>query len=100
MKLGILVNTDRHLEDIVGLTQAALEKGHEVNIFVMDAGTRLLGNSSFSGLCKTAGVRMSFCDHSTKQLQTETEEIPQEIICGSQYDNAVMNHDSDKVIVL
>ncbi|MCC6347244.1 MAG: DsrE family protein, partial [Nitrospirales bacterium] len=42
MKLGIFVNTDRHPDDLAGITRAALSKGHEVVIFFMDSGTRLL----------------------------------------------------------
>ena len=42
MKLGILVNSDRNLEAITGMTRAALAKGHEVLLFAMDDGTRLL----------------------------------------------------------
>ena len=42
MKLGILVNTDKHLAAVTGITRAAIDKGHEVTIFAMDDGTRLL----------------------------------------------------------
>jgi len=100
MKLGILVNTDKHLDSIVGITKSALAKGNTVAIFSMDAGTKLLGNPSFTALCKTKGVTMSFCDHSAKHINVSTEGIPSEIACGSQFDNANMNHESDKVIVL
>jgi predicted peroxiredoxin len=100
MKLGILVNTDKHLDDILGITKASLSKGHEVTIFHMDEGTKLLGDPSFADLCKTEGVTMSFCDHSAKGLNVSTEGIPADISCGSQFDNANMNHDCDKVIIL
>ncbi len=100
MKLGILVNTDKHVEAVIGVTKSALSKGHEVTIFTMDAGTKLLENPSYSGLCKLKGVNMSFCDYSAKTVGTKTEGIPDEIVCGSQYNNAEMNHNSDKIIVL
>jgi len=100
MKLGILVNTDKYLDDILGITKSALAKGHEVIIFNMDDGTKLLNNPSFNELCKTPGVKMSFCDHSAKKLNLNTEGIPSEIVCGSQFDNANMNHEADRVIVL
>lgn len=66
MKLGILINTDRHLSEILGITKAALSKGHEVIIFNMDEGTRLLGNPPFRELCGMNGVRMSFCDYNAR----------------------------------
>jgi predicted peroxiredoxin len=100
MKLGILVNTDKHLNDIVGITKSAVSKGHEVTVFNMDAGTKLVAEPAFSELCKTKGVTLSFCDHSAKGLNVGTDGIPDEIVCGSQFDNANMNHECDKVIIL
>ena len=100
MKLGIFVNTNRHLNHVVGIVKAALAKGHEVLMFNMDDGTKLLGTPEFAGLCKTKGVTMSFCDHSAKGMNVTTEGLPAEIVCGSQYNNAVMNHDADRLIVL
>jgi predicted peroxiredoxin len=100
MKLGIFVNTNRHLNHVVGIVKAALAKGHEVVMFNMDDGTKLLGTPEFAELCKTKGVSMSFCDHSAKGLNVTTEGLPPEIVCGSQYNNAVMNHDADRLIIL
>lgn len=100
MKLGILVNTDKNLNHILGITKAAIDKGHEVIIFNMDEGVRLLIEPAFRALCSTKGIFMSFCDHSTHVLNVSKEGIPEEIICGSQYNNAAMNHDADRVIVL
>jgi predicted peroxiredoxin len=100
MKLGILVNTDRHLGHVVGLTGAALAKGHEVIIFIMDEGTRFLSRPEFAGLCKTAGVTMSFCGYSAKQTGTAIDGIPEELVRGSQYMNVEMNRAADRVIVL
>jgi len=100
MKLGIFVNTNRHLEDIRGLTKAAVSKGHEVSIFTMDEGVRLLEDPSFTELCNIPGVKMSYCDHNATGKGISKEGIPQDIICGSQYNNATMIHDVDRVIVL
>jgi predicted peroxiredoxin len=100
MKLGILVTTESHLDDVIGLVEAASERGHEVVIFTMDVGTRLFKNPEYSELCKLSGVKMSFCDYNAKMFGVKTEGIVGEIVCGSQYDNAVMNHECDKVIVL
>jgi len=100
MKLGILVNTDQHLADIIGLTKSALSKGHEVTMFTMDEGTNLFRESSFTDLSKLQGVTMSFCDHSAKQLNAKTDGLPGEITSGSQYDNAAMYNSCDKAIVL
>ena len=52
MNIGILVNTDKHLEDIIGIVNSAVTKGHRVTIFIMDAGTRLFGYPSFTGCAR------------------------------------------------
>lgn len=100
MKLGILVNTDRFLDAIYGITKSAISKGHEVTIFVMDEGSRLLNTPVFAELCGTQGVKMNFCDYGAKKIEAPTEGLPDEIAAGSQYDNALMNHECDRVIVL
>ncbi len=100
MKLGILVNTDKNLDAVQGITKAALAKGHEVILFNMDTGTKLIPSPVFAELCKTKGVTVSFCDHSAKHVGVTSEGLSPEIVCGSQYNNAVMQHDADRVIVL
>jgi predicted peroxiredoxin len=100
MKLGILVNTNKNLDAVQGITKAALAKGHTVTLFNMDDGTKLVGTPAFAELCKTKGVTVSFCDHSAKHMGVTSEGLPSEIVCGSQYNNAVMQHEADRVIVL
>jgi predicted peroxiredoxin len=100
MKLGILVTTENHLADIIGLVQAGLQRNHQITVFTMDEGTRLFHRPEYSALCGLQGVTMSFCDHNAKMFEVRKEGIPEEIVCGSQFDNATMNHECDKVIVL
>ena len=100
MKLGILVNTARHLDDVVGLTEAAIAKGREVIIFAMDEGTRLLDERRFVSLACVAGVTMSVCEHSAKSQHVNIEHLAPQIRCGSQLNNATMVHAADRVIVL
>jgi len=100
MKLGILVNTDRHPDHVIGITTAAVSKGHEVIIFIMDDGTKLLNNPNLCALSKLQGVQMNYCKLGTMRLGLVTEGIPGEIMEGSQYNNALMNHYADRVIVL
>jgi len=100
VKLGMLINTAKHLDDIVGICRAALARGHQVIIFAMDEGTRLLGNDAFVTLAELDGVSLSLCDHSAKACGVNTEGLPPKIICASQLNNALMNHNADRVIVL
>jgi len=100
MKLGMLVNTAKHLDDVLGICRAALAKNHEVIIFAMDEGTRLLEQDAFVALAGLEGVSMSLCDHSAKMFGAKTDGLPPKIVCASQLNNAMMNHNADRVIVL
>ena len=100
MKLGILITTDRHLNHIIGISRAASAKGHELAIFAMNEGTRLLGSPDFVQLCGLDNISMSLCNHSATEFGVDTTGISKEIIIGSQFNNAMMNNQSDKVIVL
>lgn len=100
MKLGILVTTDRHLDKITGIASAADEKGHEVSIFAMDDGVKLLREAEFTKLCELDNVVMSLCNHSAAEREVDTSGVSKEIIVGSQFNNAMMNNQSDRVIVL
>lgn len=99
MTLGILVTTDRHRDDIVGITEAAVRRGHRVIIFFMDKGCRLIKDAEIIRLCSYGSVSMSICDLNRRQMGITDTDVPAGIACGSQYDNAVMNRESDKVIV-
>ena len=100
MKLGILVNTDRHAGDLVGLANAALSKGHEVIVFFMDSGVKVLSSQKVKDLCNNKGISMSFCDYTTEMNGVSKEGFCDKMICGSQYNNASMNREADRVIVL
>lgn len=100
MKLGILVNTDRHPGAIAGMTRAALAQGHEVVLFAMDDGTRLLANPDYVALWRLSGVSMSFCHESATRKGVGFDHLPAAIVCGSQLQNAMMVRDADRVIVL
>lgn len=43
---------------------------------------------------------MAYCDHSAKGLNVSTEGLPEAMVCGSQFNNANMMHDVDRVINL
>ena len=100
MKLGILVNSAKHLDHVAGICRAALARKHQVMIFAMDQGTRLLDAQAFVSLAALEGVSLAVCDHSAKLCGVDTEVLPPNIVCGSQLNNAMMNHDADRVIVL
>jgi predicted peroxiredoxin len=96
----MLINTAKHLDQIVGICRAALAKNHQVIVFAMDEGTRLLENPAFVALAEFEGVSFSLCDHSAKTFGAKTEGLSPKIVCASQLNNAMMNHSADRVIVL
>ena len=100
MKLGILVNTDKFLPELAAIVAAADGKGHGVIIFAMDTGTRMLNDAACVNLAGLNNVAISFCDHSATEIGVGTEGLPEEIEKSSQYNNAAMLHNADKVIVL
>ena len=80
--------------------EAATVKKHEVHLFAMDEGTRLLEDQDYVSLAGLQDVAMSYCDHSAQELNVNTEGLTPSIERSSQYSNAEMNHYSDKVLVL
>lgn len=100
MKLGILITTDRHLNDVIGITKAALSAGHEVMLFAMDEGVKFLQDGAYRELSRFDGVTSSYCDYSTMVLYVSKEGVPEEVVCGSQYHNVTMMRDADRVIKL
>jgi predicted peroxiredoxin len=99
MTIGMLITTEKYRDDIVGITEAAVGRGHRVVLFFMDEGCRLITDSRIVSLKDRDGVSMSLCDYNRKKMGLLDKDIPEGIACGSQYDNAVMNMESDKVIV-
>ena len=100
MKLGILVNSDRHLGSITGIARAASAKGHGVILFLMDAGTRLLADPACAALCQLPGVSLSFCQESAMRAGVGVDTLPEAIVSGSQLQNAMMVQQADRIIVL
>jgi peroxiredoxin family protein len=100
LKLGILVKSDKNSKSIIGLTKAAVSKGHGVDVFVMDQGVKLLHKPSLRNLLKTPGVSLIFCQHSADVIGISPDGIVREAVSGSQYDNACMNREVDRIIVL
>ena len=60
--LGILVNTDKHLDYVINLTKAAYGKGKRVRIFFTGNGVKLTQSAEFSKLSGMA--ELSICSES------------------------------------
>lgn len=99
MKLGILVTSDKHLRHVMGMVKSASKQGHEVSVFCMDLGTKFFELVAFREMCKLSGVSLSLCRHSAEEKGVDVSELCKDIVCGSQFNNAMMNHESDHVLV-
>lgn len=98
MNLGIVITQTAHAKKIIELTQAAVKKGHSVNIFMTDDGIYLVKNSAVAGLRKLDNVEMSLCNYSAQGRNLATEEVPEGITNGTQYQNSLIHNECDKVL--
>jgi hypothetical protein len=74
--LGILVSSDRHLDYVVKLTEAAHKKGKDVQIFFTGSAVKLGFEPDFAKLVGLA--RLSMCDVSFRAngFHGREEEVP------------------------
>lgn len=95
--LGIMVTRHGNLNHIAGVAKAARAAGHPVTIFLTDEGVRFTKDAAFLELLKIGVTEISVCDHSCERigLHDKTEGISY----GSQYNNAGMLHDSERVLI-
>jgi fructose/tagatose bisphosphate aldolase len=95
--LGIMITKYANLEHITGVTKAARKAGHPVMIFMTDEGVKFTKDAKFLELLKMDGVDISVCDHSCERL--DIHDKTEGIGYGSQYNNAGMLHDSERILV-
>ncbi|MGW8271772.1 MAG: DsrE family protein [Thermodesulfovibrionales bacterium] len=100
MKLGIMATRDSFKKQLLGIVRSASSRGHEVIVFLTDDGVNLCLDSEFQQLIGHPGVTMSLCDHSAKLRDISEADVPAGVVQGSQFQNAVMNQDADKVIII
>lgn len=95
--LGMMITKYANLEHIAGVAKAARKAGHPVQIFMTDEGVKFTRDPKFLELLKVEGVEVSVCDHSCERLGVH--EKTEGISYGSQYNNAGMLHDSERIVV-
>ena len=77
--------------------RAAAKAGHPVAMFLTDEGVKFTRDPKFLELLAIDGVAVSVCEYSCEL--TGLHEKTGGIIYGSQYDNAGMLHNSERVLV-
>ena len=98
MNLGLLLITNGYKEDVIGLIKAGLEKGHTVNVFMMDDGVFYCQDADIVALNDSDDVSMSLCDRSCQLRGITSDMIPEGITEGSQLQNAMMHNSADRII--
>lgn len=86
--LGILLTTSpehANTQTVINLTQAAIARGVEVEIFMMCDGVHNAFASSIEALVEK-GARIVLCSHNLRERGRPKFEGA--VVCGSQYDHA------------
>jgi predicted peroxiredoxin len=87
-KLGFFLSTSPEHENthtVSRLAEAAIERGHEVHIFIMGDGIHNAFMPGFQMLVEK-GARIVLCSHNL--VERQRPKIEGTIVCGSQYDHA------------
>lgn len=100
MKLGLMVTTGRFPDLVRGLAAAAIARGHGVTIFATDDGVRLLHAPAWAAWAASPELAISYCAQSMERSGGRPAGLPSAIRAGSQFDNALMLSEADRVIVL
>lgn len=100
MHLGIIATTDAFPGELAGLGRAAAECGHRVSVFLTASAVKLCENPQVASLASIPEVQMCLCTHSAREEGIPDSRVPDSVVCGSQYNHAVINRDADKVITL
>jgi hypothetical protein len=97
--LGILVNTDLHLEHVIGLVKAARESGRNVKAFFTHRGVRLLLEPDFMQAAELAEVSACRVSLQKNGIDPDGSGLPAADI-ADQSRHADLLEDCDRYVVL
>ena len=95
--LGILITKHANAAHIAGLVAAAHRVGHAVRVFMTDEGVRFTRDQEFLSGLQDANVQVAVCEYNCEQAGYPDR--AEGIRYGSQYDNAGMLHECERVLV-
>jgi hypothetical protein len=93
--LGVFVAHAASKDLLEGLLDAAARAGVEVTVFFMDEAVTLLVDRDW--VDKLEASRLAACDLSARRYGVE---LPERIVAGGQYQNALMVSDAARVVSL
>ena len=98
MQLGIVATRDQFGTHVIGLASAAATRGWSCRCFLTDRGVLLIRSAPLLALARSGQIRIDVCEHSWERYGDGSP--PGGVTMGSQYQNAELAHQCDKVIVL
>jgi peroxiredoxin family protein len=98
MQLGIVATRDQFGARLVGLASAAAARGWSCRCFLTDRGVMHIHSAPFLALARSGKIRVDVCEYSWERYGDGSH--PDGVTMSSQYQNAELAHQCDKVIVL
>ena len=98
MRLGIVATHESAGPQLAGLAAAAAARGWPLRCFLTDSGVKPAANGALLALAQSGKLRPDVCEHSWQHLGMG--EAPEGATLGSQFQNAELVRECDRVLVL
>lgn len=98
MKLGLVATDERAGPHLLGLARAAADAGGQCRCFLTDTGVKLLADERLLALMRSGAVRVDACEHAWSALGLGAP--PEGVQLRSQFQNAELAHQCERVVVL
>lgn len=98
MKLGIVAAHESARPHLEGLAAAAAARGWTCRCFLTDSGVRLATSPRLQELAAAGKIRLDVCEHSWEHFAGG--QPPAGANMGTQFQNAELVRESDRVLVL
>ena len=103
MNLGIVVTSDNHCKQAIGLLEAAAQRGWQLRCFLTDTGVKLCDDPRFIQFFQDENYWVALCEMSLERYHIDSATVRDmlpNIIIGGQYQDAELAKNSDRVLVL
>ena len=98
MRIGIVASHESSGPHLEGLATAAAARGWPCRCFLTDSGVKLAASARVQALAKSGALRLDVCEHSWHQYGGG--DAPEGATLGSQFQNAELVRECDRVVVL
>ena len=98
MRIGIVATHESAGAHLEGLAAAAAARGWACRCFLTDSGVKLATRGGLSALARSGAIRLDVCEHSWHHYGEG--DLPEGASAGTQFQNAQLAGECDRVIVL